>query len=230
MTASMRDDVAVTDVMLDDGRRIALRNAVRFDPSAFEVRCGDGQDVALVLPGRESREGVRRISRWMRTAIHVDGPVALCDLAIEAPRRETLGKRIALFPNPVVAGRIPEVRRDITHALVLLHGLPGRRPCQRIESRGVVQRDAAEISEIPGCSLRIHDELIGTPRPGEIGSIHKRPKRRRLAGSETCAGICATIAGPAASKHSEDHCNLFSWPPTFPRKQQGSNLWRRFVS
>jgi hypothetical protein len=158
-----RDDIAVTDEVFLHVGGIALRNAVGFDPAAFEVSRLDGQRVALIGTGGETGEGVRRVRRRVRAAIHIHSPIALRDLAIEAPRDEPLGERVTFLPNPVVGRRIPEVRRDVAHALVLPDRLARGRPRQRVQPCGVVQRNAAVVGKITSRRLRLQHQLVGTP-------------------------------------------------------------------
>src|SRR5215510_12822129 len=95
---------------------------------------------AFIFAGRKTRKAVWRISRRMRTSIHINEAVALRDLTIGPDGDKSLSMRISFFPDPVITRRIPEIRDGISHTLLLLHRLSRCRPSESIHTQRFVNR------------------------------------------------------------------------------------------
>ena len=87
----------------------------------------------------------------MRTSVHVHEAIALSDLTVGSDRNQSLVVRISIFPDSVIPGRIPEVRDSVSHALLLLDGLPGGRPRQSVHAERFIDREPAVIHQASGC-------------------------------------------------------------------------------
>src|SRR2546428_13564879 len=111
-----RDSTAVPNEVFCDRSGVALRRAIRAEPAAVDVRCGHGQDVAFERSCRETGKRVRRISRRVRTSIHINRPVDLSNLAPVPDGDQSLREWISLLPDPVISRRHPGIGRNVAHA------------------------------------------------------------------------------------------------------------------
>src|SRR5437868_15390989 len=104
--------------MLDDRAEIAARRAAA--PVEFFLNVGGrhGQDVAVPLSGRKPHEGMRRVLRRMRAAVHPD-----CSKLLVGPkelfvRDDFLGGRILFRPDSELHWPAEDVGKTVGLALM----------------------------------------------------------------------------------------------------------------
>src|ERR1700678_337780 len=85
--------------MLGKGGTIAARQSVTPDPTFFEVRSVDGQDVAFPFAGGKAHGCMQRILGRMRPAIHPDGALGVPGEMMDVDGDQLLGVVVVLVPH-----------------------------------------------------------------------------------------------------------------------------------
>src|ERR1700688_2997711 len=114
--------VAMPDKMLGERGLIAFGQSVAPDPALLDMSGGDGEDVAIPLPGGESHPGVRRIRRGMRAAIHPDGAVLFIGTDVLLDGDDMLGLRVFFVPDSQLERATIDVGSNVHLTLMLRHG------------------------------------------------------------------------------------------------------------
>src|SRR5262249_10236988 len=126
---------------------ITSRDSVAPDPSFFQMRCIDGQNVAFPLSRGKSLGGVERIFRRMRTAIHPDSAFrSPCEM-MRVNRNELLRVRVPLFPDQHSA-KARNVIRRVYAALIFRKRDERRIPRVCSKTRGIVQRNSGVVPKL----------------------------------------------------------------------------------
>ncbi len=114
-----RKHVAVAHDMRGCMSEIATRYAVQSQPVLFQMGRLHDQRVAFPMSGRESRPGVARVFRRMRTAVHPDGLFGSVSRQVRVIGDDFLRLLVDLFPDPEVRRATPAVVRAVGTTLVL---------------------------------------------------------------------------------------------------------------
>ena len=142
----MRHQIAVPDVVFDDRGQVAAWNAAAPIEFFFDVRCRNGQDVAVPLSRRKAHECVRRIFGRMGTAVHPNRSILLVRAQILLDRDDFLRAWFFLVPNPELQRPAINVRKIVGLALVLEKIDARHVEALGVHAGGVVQGNAGEIA------------------------------------------------------------------------------------
>ena len=119
MIMHVRQQIAVPDVVLDNGGQVTAGKTAAPIELLLDVRGPDGQNVAVPLSGGESHEGVRRIVGRMRTAVHPDRPVLHVRADVLLVGDDFLRRRVFLFPDSELQRSAVDMRKAVGLALML---------------------------------------------------------------------------------------------------------------
>ena len=114
----------MADKVLHDRGLITLGQAVCPKLSLLYMRCVHGQDIALIFARRKSCPRVLRIGRRVRAAVHPDRPIRHRGVGAHFDGDQLLGLRIPFFPDAEIPRTVKNIRRHVSHALMLGQSQP----------------------------------------------------------------------------------------------------------
>ena len=115
----MGQQIPVPDVVFDDRGQIAAGNTAAPIELLLDMRGPDGQDVAVPLSCGETHEGMRRVSRRMRTAVHPDRAILHVRADEHLVGDDLLSGRVLLFPDSKLQRSSVDVSKIVRLALML---------------------------------------------------------------------------------------------------------------
>ncbi len=172
--------ILVPDPMFGDRRAVAAGNAVAPDPADLQMRGGDGQDVAVPFPGRESLPGVRSILGWMRPAVHIDGALRRLPGNVGVPRHDLLRRRVHFFRDAQIRRPADAVIGRVRLALMLREREQVGIPDVAAHASRVVDRQPQIVADLgAGNALRLVLMKERIPLARQIDLRERRNSQRR---------------------------------------------------
>ena len=129
-------------------RAIAARQPVAADPAFFQMRGGDGQNVAFPFPGGEALRGVQRVLGRMRTAIHPDGALRAPREMMRCGSRSAVCESLSNSSQMRMPAKLGDVIGRVDAALILGQRDERCVPSVGAVAGGVVDWDAQVIAQL----------------------------------------------------------------------------------
>src|ERR1700730_13312015 len=126
--ADVNHMIGVPDEVLDQRGLVTVAESVAANPTLFQVRGVDGENIVFPFAGRKPRPGVRRGVGRMRAAVHPErtGLFVVIDVLFNGD--EFLRDRVALIPDLQIQRAAIDIGDDVDFALIFGYGEAGSIP------------------------------------------------------------------------------------------------------
>jgi hypothetical protein len=140
------EDVVVARNELRHGVHVARLRTAAPEEAVLEVRGRDLQRAANPLAGRKPGPRVRRVRRWMRTAVHEDRPIQRPH-ELNVVDADIARQRILLLENARPTEAPPLVRRRVWPALILQSSPDRLRRRVRSDAARLIERNSGVVAQ-----------------------------------------------------------------------------------